>query len=230
MCLPPLTKRPAPSNAPAQQAAPEKPGKRNPPPLEIATLPQDVMGPLDFSPFQKTFSPMLKSPAVGDAFGFSWLSDYGAIYPAPQQRAAVFVPEMHDAFLTHAVSSPSVPSASPIDPLGAMDAPESPFVSEGSSESEATSKRARKRKLASDLSPLELAKMREVNRVAAQRHRYLAKKKAMEQRERAEVIGSQNEELRREVERMASEVQTLKRVVLEMYGPVGPMRGTLRLL
>lgn len=83
------------------------------------------------------------------------------------------------------------------------------------------SKKPRKRKLACDLSPHELAKTREINRVAAQRHRMIAKQKKQERKDKFEAMGRRNEELRREMQGMSSELNTLKKLVLSMYGPSG---------
>jgi hypothetical protein len=88
-------------------------------------------------------------------------------------------------------------------------------------------KRNRKRRHAGELSPEELEATRRQNREAAQRHRQLAKQKASEQARRAEMIDMQNDELRIEAQRYTAELATLKRLLFDMYGPAGPLRGTL---
>ena len=97
-------------------------------------------------------------------------------------------------------------------------------------ESHTMSKKQRKRKLASDLAPHELSKMREVNRIAAQRHRCLAKMKQAEQEHRISIIGQRNDELRKEVQCVTAELNTLKRLVMSVYGPGGARSGYLPFL
>lgn len=85
----------------------------------------------------------------------------------------------------------------------------------------------RKRKLASDLSREELAKTREVNRLAAQRHRSISKQKQNERKEHFEAMGARNDKLRQEIQHVSTELSTLKRLVLSMYGSQGPRHTAL---
>lgn len=103
-------------------------------------------------------------------------------------------------------------------------------VSDGSSPAtvpSTASRKNRKRKLASDLSAEELAKTREVNRLAAQRHRSIAKQKQHERRERFEAMGARNDKLRHEIQHISTELSTLKRLVVSMYGSQGPRHTAL---
>lgn len=86
----------------------------------------------------------------------------------------------------------------------------------------------RPRKLARDLSPEELAKTREFNRIAAKRHRELLK----ERRQREKMDAAKAERrialLHQQVEELRAEHRTLFRLVAEMYGPGGSRSQRLR--
>eukprot|EP00730_Choanoeca_flexa_P017727 TRINITY_DN856_c0_g1_i1.p1 TRINITY_DN856_c0_g1~~TRINITY_DN856_c0_g1_i1.p1 ORF type:complete len:613 (+),score=105.58 TRINITY_DN856_c0_g1_i1:166-2004(+) len=82
-------------------------------------------------------------------------------------------------------------------------------------------KRARRRKLVAQLSAEEKERTRHVNRVAAQRHRVIAKAKKKEKQERFDKLMQRNEELHRTVQELRGELSTLRRLVIDMYGPGG---------
>ena len=91
-------------------------------------------------------------------------------------------------------------------------------------------KKHRKRKLVAQLAPVELQRMREVNRVAAKRHRNLSKQKLELQEKHLAAMGDANDQLRIEVKDAALQLATLKRLVLSVYGPGGPRTGQLPFL
>ena len=91
-------------------------------------------------------------------------------------------------------------------------------------------KKMRKRRLAQDLSPEELEKTREVNRVAAQRHRQVLKAKRVERIQQAESIQKKTQAMRQQVQEMSLELKTLKRLVVEMYAPGGSRHHMLAAL
>lgn len=200
MCLPPLS-RTAPAQHEAQYA--------KPPPTYL---------PMGYSYIHPDAPPMY-SPE--DVLEVSWLSGVGADFSqmfSPPMSGPPDVPALRFMDAKSSFMTPSTASLS---------SPSSPLESDDAT---VPCKKQRKRRLATDLSPSELAKMREVNRIAAQRHRSLAKKKAQEQERRANIIGSANEELRLEIDQVVSELETLKRVVMDLYGPAGLHRGALGFL
>eukprot|EP01147_Barroeca_monosierra_P008608 gene8608-1022_t len=90
-----------------------------------------------------------------------------------------------------------------------------------SADGSARRRRYRKRKLASELSENELAKTREINRLAAQRHRAIAKARKHEQRDRFRHLETRNQQLLDEIREITAELKTLRRLVVDMYGPGG---------
>lgn len=96
-------------------------------------------------------------------------------------------------------------------------------MSDSGSSSQAK-KAQRKRKCLADLSPLELLKTREINRLAAQRHRQLAKQKKMDQSAKLNAISQHNDALRREIQMMTAELNTLRKVVVSKYSQGGSAR------
>lgn len=81
--------------------------------------------------------------------------------------------------------------------------------------------RSRKRRLASDLPPEELAKMREVNRNAAKRHRAMARSRVRVQQMEFKQAEAQLTRTRAELHDLSLQRDTLQRLVLELYGPGG---------
>lgn len=83
-------------------------------------------------------------------------------------------------------------------------------------------KRGRKRKLASQLTRDELLKVREINRVAAQRHRQIAKSKKVAEQRDFDTVLERNIQLKQTATDITKELETLRRLVVEMYAPGGP--------
>jgi hypothetical protein len=195
------------------------------------------------SPFQRqafSMSPFVRSPGVD--LDFSWLSEYHGL-PSPVTQGA-FVPDLQ---VSEAQPEPALLPASISSSNSSVDLiPESfafvPVKSEsvddddGSSSDDNSSgvgkmkKPHRRRKLTSELTPAELAKMREVNRIAAQRHRSIAKLKQSEQQQRSSMVGQRNQELRLQMKTITAELNTLRSLVLSVYGPGGPRHGALSFL
>lgn len=90
-------------------------------------------------------------------------------------------------------------------------------------------KRSRKRKLAGDLSADELLRTRETNRIAAQRHRGIAKEKESCKKRRYGLLGDRNKTLRDEVQRLQAEAAGLKCLAIHLYRnmPVSTMASLL---
>jgi hypothetical protein len=158
-------------------------------------------------------------PPMVDLMDFTWL--YGR-QPLAESPAAA-VPDLSalspsEASPTPLNSSPEASSDSPSEEASGASSP----MCDGSA-----TRKQRKRKLASDLSPEELAKTREINRLAAQRHRFLAKKKQSEQQERYDAMGQRNDKLRQEIQQITTELNTLKRLVVSMYGRHGARHTAL---
>lgn len=209
MCLPPLSRN---VPAPQQEARYVKPPQ---PFMQVGYMradPVPAMCPEEF----------LEIPWLNGA-------DFSQMFaPQPSNPLSGYMPPVFEAKLMPPVLEaktymPPIIEAKTLVPP--MSCPSSPL--EESDDATVPCKKQRKRRLAVDLSPSELAKMREVNRVAAQRHRSLAKKKAQEQERRANIIAAANDELRAEIDMVAAELDTLKRVVMDLYGPTGPHRGAL---
>lgn len=244
MCLPPISKGLV-SARPAQAAVqqPPPPAERVLPKLAPLSFPLDagVQDPSCNGEF--SLSPFLKSPFNGLPFDFVFGPQ--ATPAAPLQP---FVPDMSDLIFSEFAQSSAASAATTTSPFplsvpeGLISPQDSGFFSRSPSESASASasecfnlddpdtaqqQKRRKRKHVHDLSAEELARMREVNRVAAQRHRQLAKAKQADQQRRLEAASRTNEDLHREVERCSGEVSTLKRLVFSMYGPGGPRSGAL---
>lgn len=156
-------------------------------------------------------------PAAVDPMDFSWL--YGRAPTSGSPPSAV--PEMASSPFEDGAYYPSVDV--------------SPYSSEEPSDEHSPAygtpatggRKQRKRKLASDLTPEELTKTREINRLAAQRHRHIAKQKQSERQERYDAMGSRNDKLRQEIQQITTELNTLKRLVVSMYGNHGPRHTAL---
>jgi hypothetical protein len=82
-------------------------------------------------------------------------------------------------------------------------------------------KRNRRRKLVAQLNDDEKERTRLVNRVAAQRHRVIAKAKKREKQERFERMTRENNTLQRCMQELTGELSTLRCLVVDMYGPGG---------
>jgi hypothetical protein len=82
--------------------------------------------------------------------------------------------------------------------------------------------RTRKRRLASDLPPDELAKMREINRNAAKRHRAMARGRSRVRQHDYEMSEKRLLQTQADMRDLKMQLTTLRRLVLEMYGPGGP--------
>ena len=67
----------------------------------------------------------------------------------------------------------------------------------------------------------ELAKTREINRLAAQRHRAIAKARRTQKMQRFRELDVRNQFLRDQVKDIAAELKTLRKLVVDMYGPGG---------
>lgn len=243
MCLPPISKGvvPARPNQSAASAAVIAAAAGVPPaqPPKARALPK--LAPVQFAPvdasaafpdcslgLEVSLSPLLKSPLSGLAFDF---------FGAPGQSSA-FVPDLGDVMFAELTQPPPCsvdffPAPVPQGMLSPQDSGPfslSPSLSPESwpvEEPETAQQKRRKRKHASDLSAEELARMREVNRVAAQRHRQLAKTKQADQQRRLDAAIRTNDDLHREVLHYSNEVDTLKRLILSMYGLGGPRSGAL---
>lgn len=116
-------------------------------------------------------------------------------------------------------------NTSSFDDFLAMEAHEE-SSSDSSTSSQVKRPLNRKRKTLADLSPLELLKTREINRLAAQRHRMLAKQKRVEQAAKLSAIVRSNDALRAEINQMKAELNTLRKVVVSVYAQPG---GSARL-
>jgi hypothetical protein len=188
-----------------------------------------------------SLSPFFKSPLGGLPFDFVFgVAPVQAPSQAPVGLNVLlpFVPDLSETMFSEFPQVAPTTSLAMAVPQGMMSPQDSGFFSGSPSESlsdtfhtedfdTTAQQKRRKRKHASDLSAEELARMREINRVAAQRHRQLAKVKQADQQRRLDAATHTNDELHREVERVSSEVSTLKRLVLSMYGPGGPRSGAL---
>jgi len=206
MCLPPLSKC-----APAKNTSSAAAEKRNK--AVVAPLPSSTLKSATPAHVDVVVAPQ-KNPAVVE-LDFSWLSDYQSL-PSPTS----YVPELESI---QGLPSDASGERSPIDEV---EVPlDEDFAERSGSTQEVPSKKTRKRKLVSDLSPEELARMREVNRVAAQRHRCLAKQKMSDQQQRTQAISQRNAELKRQIHDLSAELGTLKRVVLSMYTGGQPRNG-----
>ena len=80
----------------------------------------------------------------------------------------------------------------------------------------ACARRRRKRKLACELSPDELVRMRQANRAAARRHRNLSKEKMVEKEQYYAELGERNAALRGQVAECQARVAELKALVASL--------------
>lgn len=166
--------------------------------------------------FADLVEPKDAMPPTVDPMDFSWL--YGRQPSASSPPSAV--PEL--AALSPFEESPFLQGVD-----GGLSGSPSDDTELSSLPSSLGSRKQRKRKLASDLSPEELAKTREINRLAAQRHRHIAKQKQCERQERYEAMGQRNDKLRHEIQQITTELNTLKRLVVSMYGAHGARHTAL---
>lgn len=95
-------------------------------------------------------------------------------------------------------------------------------TSRSSRSTKAKRTRTRKRRLASDLPPDELAKMREINRNAAKRHRAMARGRSRVRQHEYEMSEKRLLQTQADMRDLKMQLTTLRRLVLEMYGPGGP--------
>lgn len=122
------------------------------------------------------------------------------------------------------------PAAEPtqnLDDLESSSDYEAPCVAGPTQRTARPAKRIRRRKLTTELSASELTRTREVNRIAAQRHRQIARERKQQQQSKFDALGVRNDLLRREIRDTSMELNTLRKLVISMYGPNGTRRGQL---
>lgn len=129
------------------------------------------------------------------------------------------------------LSLPSCGDASPLsdDPISTLDCgllsssdlglTDEDYLA-SSPDSSTNGTRRRHRKLAADLSPEELQRMRLANRAAARRHRRAAKSKMSGMQQHYEELGERNSALRSEIAEMKHKVAVMKALVMQKSGLV----------
>jgi hypothetical protein len=89
------------------------------------------------------------------------------------------------------------------------------------------SKPQRRRKRVTELSPEELERTREVNRIAAQRHRNMAKKTKKQQEQYLDEISARTHALQQQIKEMSVEANALRGLVARIYSAGGSRAGQL---
>jgi hypothetical protein len=94
--------------------------------------------------------------------------------------------------------------------------------SAGDNKDERPHKKRRPRPKTTELTPEQLTKMREINRLAAKRHRQQSRKRSQVVQTEVVKFTRDNQRLRDNVATLSSEITALRKAVLDLYGPNGP--------